>query len=63
MYNHTDESNKRLTEEATKKSLIDKISKRLLELEFKSNHSIKSRCLNYVVKKYCHHYKICKLIV
>ena len=28
-----------------KKSLIDKISKRLLELEFKSNHSIKSKCL------------------
>ena len=30
---------------SSKKSLIGKISKRLLELEFKSNHSIKSKCL------------------
>ena len=30
---------------STKKSLIDDLSKRLLELEFKSNHSIKSKYL------------------
>ena len=36
---------------SSKKSLIGKISKRLLELEFKSNHSIKSKCLKWVVKK------------
>ena len=30
---------------STKKSLIDDLSKRLLELEFKSNYSIKSKCL------------------
>ena len=30
---------------STKKSLIDDLSKRLLELEFKSTHSIKSKCL------------------
>ena len=35
---------------SSKKSLVDKISKRLLELEFKSNHSIKSKCLKCVVK-------------
>ena len=35
----------------TKKSLIDDLSKRLLELEFKSTHSIKSQCLKRVVKK------------
>ena len=35
----------------TKKSLIGDLSKRLLELEFKSNHSIKSNCLKWVVKK------------
>ena len=35
----------------TKKLLIDDLSKRLLELEFKSNHSIKSKCLNWIVKK------------
>ena len=36
---------------STKKSLIDKISKRLLELEFKSNHSIITKALKRVVKK------------
>ena len=36
---------------STKKSLIDDISKRLLKLEFKSNHSIKSKCLKWIVKK------------
>ena len=30
---------------SSKESLIDKISKKLLELEFKSNHLIKSKCL------------------
>ena len=40
-----------------KKSLKDKISKRLLELEFESNHSIKSKCLKWVVKKYSPHCK------
>ena len=35
----------------TKKSLIDDISKILLELEFKSNHSIKTKCLKSFVKK------------
>ena len=33
-----------------KKSLIDKISKRLLELEFNSNHSIITKALKGVVK-------------
>ena len=36
---------------STKKSLIDKISKRLLELEFNSNHSIITKTLKRVVKK------------
>ena len=31
-------------EKSTRKSLIDDLSSRLLELEFKSNHSIKSKC-------------------
>ena len=42
---------------SSKKCLIGKISKRLLELEFKSNHSIKSKCLKWVVKKYFPHCK------
>ena len=33
-----------------KKSLIDDLSKRLLGLEFKSNHIIKSKCLKWIVK-------------
>ena len=35
----------------TKKLLIDDLSKRLLELEFKSNLSIKSKCLDWIVKR------------
>ena len=55
----------RYIEKLTEKSLIDKIWKRLLEFEFKSNHSIKSKCSKYIVKKillllYC--CKPCKLI-
>ena len=36
---------KKKTEKSTEMLLIDDLSKRLLELEFKSNHSIKSKCL------------------
>ena len=39
------ESIKKETEKSTEMLLIDDLSKRLLELEFKSNHSIKSKCL------------------
>ena len=42
---------------STKKSLVDDLSKILLELEFKSNHSIKSKCLKRIVKKYYPQYK------
>ena len=35
---------------STKKSRIDDISKRLLKVEFKSNHSIKSKYLKWIVK-------------
>ena len=36
---------------SSKKSLIDNISEKMLELEFRSNHSIKSKCLKWVVRK------------
>ena len=42
---------------STKMSLIDDLSKRLLELEFKSNHSIKSKCLKWVAKNILPSYK------
>ena len=38
------------TKVSTKKSLIDDLSKRLLKLEFESNHSMKSKCLKRIVK-------------
>ena len=47
IHHHIVESNKKLT----KKSLIDKLSIKLLGLEFKSNNSIKTKCLQYIVKK------------
>ena len=40
-----------------KKSLIDDLSNRLLKLEFKSNYSIKSKCLKCVVKNILPNYK------
>ena len=36
---------------SSKKSLIDKISKRLLEIKTVENHSIKSKCLKWFVEK------------
>ena len=53
----------KLIEKQSKKFLIDRISKRLMGLEFKSNHSINLRALKYVVKRYFCYYKTCKLIV
>ena len=47
----------RHVKKSTKKSLINDLSKRLLELEFKSNHSIKSKCLKWIVKKILPDYK------
>ena len=41
---------------STKKSPIDDLSKTLLELEFKSNYSIKSKCLKWVVKSILSNY-------
>ena len=38
-------------QKSNEKSLIDKISKRLLTLEFKSNHSIITNALKIIVKK------------
>ena len=48
---------KEVIKKQTKKSLINNLSKRLLELEFKSNHSIKSKCLKWVVKNILPNYK------
>ena len=52
IYTHIIKSTKKQTKVSTKKSLIDDLSKRLLELEFKSNHSIKSKCLKWIVETF-----------
>ena len=57
IHKHINESTKKQTKVSTKKSLIDDLSKRLLELEFKSNYSIKSKCLKWVVKNILPNYK------
>ena len=41
----------RHVKKSTKKLLINDLLKRLLELEFKSNNSIKSKCLKWIAKK------------
>ena len=48
IHNHITESTKKITEESTKKSLIDIFQIRL-ELKFKPNHSIKFSTLKYAV--------------
>ena len=60
--NHIIESAKTMTKKLTKRSLIDKTSKILLALEFEEDNSIRSKCLNFIVKKYCYHNKTCELI-
>ena len=62
IYRQIKKSNKILIKE--KKSLINKVERRLLELEFESNNSKKTRCLRYIVKKnISHNTKKSKLIV
>ena len=51
IHRHIKKSTKKLTGKSTKKSLIDELSNKLLRLEFKSNNSIKTKCLKDVVKK------------
>ena len=57
IYTHIIESIEKKTKVSTKQSLIDDLSKKLLKLEFKSNHSIKSKCSKWVVKNILPNYK------
>ena len=45
----------------TKKLLVDDLSRRLPQLEFKSNHSIKSKYLKWTAKKILPNYKELKI--
>ena len=60
IYMHIIKSTKKQAKVSTKKSLIDDLSKRLLELEFKSNHSTKSKCLKWVAKNILPNHKAWK---
>ena len=51
MQNYIVKSTKTFAEESIKKYLINELSNKLLRLEFKSNNSIKTKCLKYAVKK------------
>ena len=61
IYTYIIESTKKQAKVSTKKSLIDDLSKRFLELEFKSNYSIKWKCLKRVVKNILPNYKKWKI--
>ena len=51
IFSNIKKSNKESNKELTKKFLIDELSNKLLRLEFKSDNSMKTKCLKYVVKK------------
>ena len=57
IYKHIIQSTKNQTKVSTEKSLIDDLSKILLELEIKSNYSIKSKRLKWVIKNILPNYK------
>ena len=58
IHRHINQSTIQQTEQKTKESLIDNLSEGLLELEFKQNNSIKSKCLKWIVKKILPNYKL-----
>ena len=56
IYAHIIESTKK-QKLSTKKSLIDDLSKKLSELEFKQHNLIKSKCLKWIAKNILPNYK------
>ena len=57
IHRHINQSTIQQTKQKTKKSLIDNLSKWLLELEFKQNNQIKIKCLKWIVKNILQNYK------
>ena len=57
IYRHN-QLTKQETKQKTKESIIDNLSKRLLEIEFVKNNSIKSKCLKWIVKNILPNYKL-----
>ena len=50
IYTHIIESTKKQNKLSTKISLIDDLSKKLLELKYKQHNPIKSKCLKWIAK-------------
>ena len=57
IHRHINQLTKQQTKRQTKESLIDNLSKRLLELEFKQHNQIKTRCLKWIVKNILQNHK------
>ena len=58
IHRHIKKLTKQQTKKQTKESIIDNLSKRLLELEFKQHNQIKIRCLKWIVKNILSNYKL-----
>ena len=58
IYRHINKSTIQQTEQKSKESLIHNLSKGLLELEFKKNNQIKTKCLKWIAKKILPKYKL-----
>ena len=58
IHRHINQSTIQQTEQKTKESLIDNLSKGLLELEFKQNNRIKTKCLGWILKNILPNYKL-----
>ena len=56
-HRHINQLTKQQNKQKTKESITDNLSKRLLEIEFVKNNSIKSKCLKWIVKNILPNYK------
>ena len=58
IHRHINKLTEQQIKKQTKESIIDNLSKRLLELEFKHDNQIKTRCLKWIVKNILPNYKL-----
>ena len=58
IHRHIKKLTKQQSKKQTKESIIDNLSKRLLELEFKHHNQIKTKFLKWIVKNILPNYKL-----
>ena len=58
IHRHVNKLTEQQTKKRTKESIIDNLSKGLLELEFKHDNEIRTRCLKWIVKNILPNYKL-----